>query len=100
LGRQFALLGGFATTTLLRARGLGHLTSRLFDIVLGSTACRLVWIDAGRFTQTRALFERHADQPWSFTDCSSFVVMGELGLRDALTKDAHFKTAGFRPLLL
>ena len=31
---------------------------------------------------------------------SSFVVMRERGLSDALTLDRHFQQAGFRPLLL
>ena len=33
------------------------------------------------------------------TDCISFVVMEERGIRDALTADEHFKQAGFQPLL-
>ena len=37
---------------------------------------------------------------YSFTDCVSFVVMKELGLHEAVTKDGHFKEAGFTALLL
>ncbi|MCL4181260.1 MAG: hypothetical protein KJ072_26400 [Verrucomicrobia bacterium] len=36
---------------------------------------------------------------YSFTDCTRFVVMRELPLRDALTADHHFVEAGFRGLL-
>jgi predicted nucleic acid-binding protein len=44
-------------------------------------------------------FERHRDKEWGLTDCISFVVMRDRGLTDALTADAHFRQAGFRPLL-
>lgn len=36
---------------------------------------------------------------WSLTDCSSFIVMEERGLADAMTADRHFEQAGFRALL-
>ncbi len=42
-----------------------------------------------------ALFFRHRDKDYSFTDCSSFVVMRELRLKEALTTDRHFRQAGF-----
>ena len=44
-------------------------------------------------------YERRRDKTWGLTDCISFVVMREQGLRDALTADSHFRQAGFRPLL-
>jgi predicted nucleic acid-binding protein len=87
------------TATLLQARGLQWLVARFFDSVFSSTACRVAWMDAERFNRTRVLFLRSLERRWSFTDCMSFVVMKELRLRDALTKDEHFKDAGFVALL-
>lgn len=46
------------------------------------------------------LFEQRTDKEWSLTDCISFVVMEERGVRDALTSDAHFEQAGCRALML
>lgn len=46
------------------------------------------------------LFAARADKEWGLTDCISFVVMRQRGIGDALTADAHFQQAGFRPLLL
>jgi hypothetical protein len=42
---------------------------------------------------------KHEDKNYSFTDCTSFVVMEELKLTEALASDRHFKQAGFKPLL-
>jgi predicted nucleic acid-binding protein len=88
------------TATLLRARGAGHLVAGLFDAVFASNACRIVWMDADRFEVCRAFFLEHRDKDWSFTDCVSFCVMRELGLRRALTTDRHFAQARFEPLLV
>ena len=48
--------------------------------------------------ETAALDEwigRFADQDFSLTDAVSFAVMAERGIREALTQDRHFATAGF-----
>ena len=87
------------TATLLQARGLHELVGPFFDRVLDPRGCRLMWMDPDRFERARALFVRHVAQGWSFTDCASFVVMRETHLREALTKDAHFREAGFTALL-
>jgi len=42
---------------------------------------------------------KRLDKNWSLTDCTSFVVMNERGLKDALTCDHHFEQAGFRILM-
>ena len=45
------------------------------------------------------LFARRADKEWSLTDCTSFIVMKQQGLTEALTGDHHFEQAGFTKLL-
>ena len=54
--------------------------------------------------QNRRLFSMilraiEADKNWSLTDCTSFVVMTDRAMTDALTGDRHFVQAGFRALL-
>lgn len=87
------------TVTLLRMRQAGHLTDRLFDTVFNSHVCRVEWMDPERFAAVRDFFRKHRDQEYSFTDCFSFCIMKQLRLTDALTKDAHFRQAGYTPLL-
>ncbi len=41
------------------------------------------------------LYHQHDDKAWSLTDCFSFVIMREKGLRAVLTNDHHFRQAGF-----
>ena len=41
------------------------------------------------------IFEHYSDKDFSFTDCTSFVVMELLGLTHALTDDYHFEQMGF-----
>lgn len=87
------------TATLFKARRKTHLLSNLFERLDASHACRTVWTDSQRFHEARRFYLKHADQDWSFTDCLSFCVMAECRIREALTKDAHFRQAGFEPLL-
>lgn len=41
------------------------------------------------------LMKAHKDKTYSFTDCTSFVVMKELGISTSFTFDEHFKQIGF-----
>ncbi len=52
------------------------------------------------FAQAVNLYERRPDKNWGLTDCTSFVVMTENKLAEALTTDDHFRQAGFTALLL
>jgi len=45
------------------------------------------------------LYRSRPDKEWSLTDCISFVVMKERGIKEALTGDHHFEQGGFTPLL-
>src|SRR5687767_2107355 len=92
-----AVLG--ETCTLLQARGQGYLARELFELVQQSKAMNLCYVDAERFWQVKDFFLKHLDQPFSFVDCASFVLMKEHKLRAALTHDEHFRAAGFEPLL-
>ena len=87
------------TATLLKARRKTHLLATLFERLDQSRACRIEWTDSERYHDVREFFVKHADQGWSFTDCLSFVVMSDLRLREALTKDLHFQQAGYAALL-
>jgi predicted nucleic acid-binding protein len=45
-------------------------------------------------------YRSRADKEWSLTNCRSFLLLKDRGLRSTLTADHHFQQAGFDPLLL
>jgi predicted nucleic acid-binding protein len=87
------------TATLLMTRGCSTVIPALFHSVSASKACRVIWMETERFEKTKNSFIKNMENRWSFTDCFSFIVMKELRLREALSKDAHFRSAGFTALL-
>lgn len=52
-----------------------------------------------QFNQALRFYAQRADKEWSLTDCSSFLLMQELGITEALAHDKHFEQAGFTILL-
>ncbi|CAA9327243.1 MAG: hypothetical protein AVDCRST_MAG68-2337 [uncultured Gemmatimonadetes bacterium] len=80
----------------------GALRSRavtLLDLFEGNPLVEVTPLTEDLYERGRTFFRRHHDKAWGLTDCISFVVMKDRGLTDALTADAHFHQAGFRPLL-
>ena len=51
------------------------------------------------FTAALGLYRERSDKGWSLTDCSSFLIVRELGIDAALTSDKHFEQAGCKALL-
>jgi predicted nucleic acid-binding protein len=87
------------TITLLLVRHSHTAAVDFLDTVQRSEVLKLEWIGPDRFYAAGAIFRKHADKAWSFTDCVSFATMRELRIREAFTSDHHFKQAGFLPLL-
>jgi uncharacterized protein len=55
--------------------------------------------DQALFDRGLALYHQHDDKEWSLTDCTSFLIMRDNHLTDALTADHHFVQAGFTVLM-
>jgi uncharacterized protein len=83
------------TLTLMRMRLGVSAAEAWWTQVEGSARVRHEMIDTLRAEKARSLFFRHRDKDYSFTDCTSFVVMRELRLREALTTERHFRQMGF-----
>jgi uncharacterized protein len=100
-GRRLVVTDYIVTETvnLANARSGAHVALRVLELIEQSTGIRIEWVGEARFDLTKAFFRKHADHAYSFTDCTSFVVMRELKLAQALTTDRHFREAGFEVLL-
>ena len=64
-----------------------------------ATHVEVVHIDEALDEKAWRLLKERPDKAWSLVDCSSFILMRERGLREALTSDHHFEQAGFVRLL-
>jgi hypothetical protein len=84
------------TLTLLRMRLGLKAAEAWWGQIDASPRVQWQWIDPIRAERARALFFAHRDKDYSFTDCTSFVVMRELKLVAVLTTDRHFRQMGFQ----
>jgi predicted nucleic acid-binding protein len=82
------------TLTLLRARG-AHRQALIYGAKFFSGHLAVVHrLTDAEYVAAWEVFRRYDDKEWSFTDCTSKVVMEARGLRRAFTFDSHFKQFG------
>lgn len=70
------------------------------DIFIANPWVKVVPSGSDLFDRSLDLYASRPDKNWGLTDCSSFVVMKDLGIQDALTTDDHFRQAGFNAVML
>lgn len=63
--------------------------------LIQTDSIELIHIDEALFYEGWEYFQKHQDKTYSLTDCISFVVMKQRGIKAALTFDRHFARAGF-----
>jgi uncharacterized protein len=76
-----------------------HVFEIFYQAIKEDKRMRIVAADQSHWERGLALYFQRPDKEWSLTDCLSFVVMGDEGLKDALTGDRHFEQAGLSILL-
>ena len=72
---------------------------RLLELLHAQPDVEIVPSTSELFRRGCELHARRPDKASSLTDCMSFVVMQDRGIRDALTSDHHFEQAGFQCLM-
>lgn len=83
------------TVTLTQAR-LGHQRAMTVGAtLLDPTVVEMVHVAPSDEKAAWNLFEKRPDKSYSFTDCTSFVVMRRQKIAGAVTLDDHFSQEGF-----
>ncbi len=72
---------------------------RLIDRAYESPNIAVISQDTELFKAALDLYRKRLDQAWSYVDCSSFIIMEQGKIMEALTYDRHFEQAGFIALL-
>jgi len=87
------ILNETITTMLARA---GHRDAvKAGNYLLKSNIINIIWLDKKLKLRAWEYFKRHRDKRYSFTDCTSFVLMKDMGIRHYIAFDEHFSQAGF-----
>jgi uncharacterized protein len=82
------------TLTLLKVRGHGPLAFDMGEALFAGELADTVLITEDDIQQAWRTFRQFRDKDWSFTDCTSKVVMERLGVVRAFSFDHHFRQFG------
>lgn len=84
--------------TFFNSKGFHKKALELGTFLLDSNYVDIIRIDREIFSESWNYFQKNNDKLYSFTDCTSFIVMNKLKLKTALSFDRHFIQAGFKVL--
>ncbi len=76
--------------TLLRVRNEYPRSLLLGAYLMSWTSTELIHVTTHDIEQAWIIFSKFQDKAWSFVDCTSYVVMQRLGIREAISLDQHF----------
>jgi len=82
------------TLTLLRSRGEGKRAITIGERFFRGGLATVHFLTPDQIESAWRVFRRFRDKRWSFTDCTSKVVMEELGCSTAIAFDEHFRQFG------
>jgi predicted nucleic acid-binding protein len=82
------------TLTLLRSRGMHARAVALGRRLLDLSAIKIHFLTERDIRAAWAVFRDQPSRNWSFTDCTTKVVMDRLHIKRVLTFDHHFREFG------
>jgi predicted nucleic acid-binding protein len=81
--------------TTARGRSGHHVAVTAGDFLMKSGIVKIIWLDEQLKRAAWDYYKRHSDKTYSFTDCTSFVLMKKMQIGKHLSFDEHFRQAGF-----
>ena len=79
------------TVTLLKAHGHVDRALHFGPRLLEGRAAIFEYLQPHDIEQAWIVFSQYRDKEWSFTDCTSFVLMKRLSIVNVVTLDNHFR---------
>ena len=79
------------TVTLMKSRNHFDRALHFGPHLLEQRVTILEYIKPSDVEQAWIEFARYSDKEWSFTDCTSYVVMKRIGTNRAISLDHHFR---------
>jgi len=86
-------------TFAVRGEQLRIAAAQIAEQLKSAPNCEVVPQTSLQFSKALDRYQSRPDKRWSITDCSSFLIMEEKLITEALTFDEHFLQAGFHALL-
>ena len=80
--------------TLLKRRGEFDRALRLGERLLSGSIARFEWVTPPDVEAAWEVYREFRDKAWSFTDCTSRVVIERLSISAAFAFDEHFRQFG------
>lgn len=82
-------------TTIIALTGRKDLAIKVGNAILSSKITKIIKVDSKIFNEAWELFKKYKDKTWSFTDCTSFIIMKINNIKRAFTFDEHYKQVGY-----
>jgi uncharacterized protein len=80
--------------TLLRVRGHHARAAMLGERLFSGLLAQIHYLSPDEVLTTWSVFQQFGDKDWSFTDCSSKVIIERYGITTAFAFDHHFRQIG------
>ncbi len=80
--------------TVLKARGEPRRSLQLGALFFSGQLTRIYYLTESDILGAWQIFRQYADKDWSFTDCTSKLVLERLAIAQACSFDQHFRQFG------